>query len=157
MKLTERNCLGGTVGLTTLSVFLFLSSQTQSISANSDVCCPIKAASSEVNRGYLSTPRGREEFPWLTRNVTALQVRPAAKTPGVLNRALANSPRYREEHPELSRPAEIFVVSMRSTVPPEVAQNSALAASPRVREEFPALQRTPPSEVGEKIQIAPLK
>ena len=155
MKLPKRSCVGGALSLTTLSVFLFLPSQTQSVFANSAACCPLNAASRELNRGYLSTPRAREEFPWLTRNVTTLQIRAEAKT--MVNRALANSPRYREEHPELLRPDGTYAFITRSIVPLEVTKNSALAASPRAREEFPALQRTSVSEISEQIQIAPLK
>ena len=157
MKSSNRNCRVGTIGLSTLSVFLFVASQTQPVFADSGACCAAKAASAELNRGYLSTPRAREEFPWLTRPGVVLQPRTVAKPVRVLNRALANSPRYREEHPELLRPDGTYVLTTRSTVPPEVTRNTAFAASPRAREEFPALQRTPPSQDSEKIQIAPLK
>lgn len=158
MKASKKNYLVGTIRLSTLSVFLFVAVQTQPVFADSGACCAATAASTEPkNRGYLSTPRGREEFPWLTRPGAVLQQRPVAKPAGVSNRALANSPRYREEHPELLRPEGTYVLTTRSTVPPEVTKNTAFAASPRAREEFPALQRTPPLFNSQKIQIAPFK
>jgi len=113
-------------------------------------------ANSEPHPGYLSTPRGREEIPALTRrsfkegksNETGAAVTTS-------NRALANSPRYREENPIVIRSSGRFTVQAPS-LPPAVLKNRAFAASPRAREEFPALQRSLGVDAN-AFQVAPLK
>lgn len=131
----------------------------------SDSCCEDgakKASVASVNRGYLSTPRAREEFPWLARAGAAGE-RDRQSSKDALadlqsNRALASSPRFREEHPELLRAKGTFVVTSPTGVPAQVTKNSAFAASPRAREEFPALLRSPAGVTPDsKLQIAPLK
>jgi len=129
-------------------------------------CCAengVKSPSAGVNRAFLSSPRAREEFPWLTRGTTGLAVRvensEAAVAKRISNRALASSPRFLEEHPELLRGEGKLVFTTPSVVPAEVMKNAALVASPRTREEFPAILRTPSVvlESASKVQIAPLK
>lgn len=157
MKSIKTNHVGRKIALTTFASFLFLGGQP--VFANSDPCCANKTEAVDINRGYLSTPRAREEYPWLTRGGTALVAGKLAKPVTVTaNRALAKSPRYLEEHPELLRPAGTYVLSAGGLRPPEITKNTAWAASPRVREEFPALRRVSPSPNGDnKVQIAPLK
>lgn len=107
----------------------------------------------KLNRGYLSSPRAREEFPELARGGNERVRSEKVSTPTV-NRALANSPRYREEHPA----GALRALMSPSAIPPELIKNRAFAASPRVREEFPALQRNPaPFKGREKFEVAPLK
>jgi hypothetical protein len=158
--------LGGTVSLTTLATALFLASQSPMVIANSDTCCADAAKKSTVatvNRGYLNTPRSREEFPWLTRGGTIAESRRQSPKEALAalkgNRALASSPRFLEEHPELLRSEGTFALTRPTVVPAYVMQNSAFAASPRTREEFPALLRAPASVItpDTKLQIAPLK
>jgi hypothetical protein len=160
MKSMKRSRLEGTISLTTMVAVLFLGSQSTSVFANSDTCCCAKPAlSAALNRGYLSTPRAREEFPWLTRGGIEPGKTAAAKPVATTeNRALAKTPRYIEEHPEVLRSGKDFPVTLQSSVPAAVLQNRAFAASPRAREEFPALSRTPVIlDRDDKVQIAPLK
>ena len=165
MKSIKRSRLGGTISLSTLAAVLLLASQSSTSFAKTDSCCADvkQSAAQTLNRGYLTTPRAREEFPWLTRGGPIGETR-AKTAPEVIaalkaNRALANSPRFIEEHPELLRGAGQFTVTTPAAVPAEVLRNSALVASPRTREEFPALLRLPSaaSESDSKVQVAPLK
>ena len=103
-------------------------------------CCAPVLTQTIPHRGYLSSPRGREEFPWLARTPPEVPSQAYERPPVKQNQALANSPRFREEHPELLRPTRRLEGPALPAVPPEVLKNTALAASPRAREEFPGLR-----------------
>lgn len=117
------------------------------------------------NRAIASSPRAKEEFPWLTRNTTDPTRSPKTVTTSKSalelvkeNSALAASPRMKELYPELARPAmspSENTVATRSGITPLdiVRRNSALAASPRMKELYPELARG----AEKSIEVAPLK
>jgi hypothetical protein len=111
-------------------------------------CCSQRIGVTAQERGYLNSPRGREEFPAFARMSHSAKSRSEKRLDR--NSALARSPRFLEEHPELSRARQTATGGTVASVPLEVSGNRALAASPRAREEFPAL-RVKPCAIEEKL------
>lgn len=116
------------------------------------------------NKAVASSPRAREQFPWLawqgwTRSARAEGIPDAVRR----NSALAASPRMRELYPELARGGQ------NSTIAPErsgkgdsqlavVTSNQALAHSPRMLEQFPELKlRYLDGTTGPTFEVAPIK
>ena len=115
------------------------------------------------NRAIAASPRAKEQFPWLTRPVSAPVATPnhSETTLSVVSRhkALAASPRMLEQFPQLARVNTVKPASTSATVNTEMARvlkNRAYAASPRAIEQFPWLARgyKPATQT---IEVAPLK
>ena len=100
-------------------------------------CCSQPIGQCAQGSGYLNSPRGREEFPWLARKANLEKARSEKLVAVERNSALGRSPRFIEEHPELLRSARVATIGTVVRAPLEISSNKALAASPRAREEFP--------------------
>ena len=117
------------------------------------------------NRAIAASPRAKEQFPWLTRQVsTSVPTTSRSETTLSIvsrNRALAASPRMLEQFPQLARVNTVKPASTSTSVNSEMAKvlkNSAYAASPRAKEQFPWLARGyRPQSTTETIEVAPLK
>ena len=119
------------------------------------------------NKAVASSPRAREQFPWLAWQgwpQTASSPR-AEGVPASIkqNLAFASSPRMREQFPELARAGSQTTVAARQTSGGEsqlaaVLKNRALARSPRMLEKFPELKlRYLDGSTSPAFEIAPLK
>lgn len=110
------------------------------------------------NHGVASSPRAREEFPWLTRSAvaTVATTKTSALPAEFKNRALAASPRTIEDFPELGRPAQP-ARRWDSQGTSAAIGNRGLAASPRALEDFPELARSRSAVPEKSFEIAPLK
>ena len=120
------------------------------------------------NRAVATSPRAKEEFPWLarggnepTRSKEAVTTSRSALADVKGHPALANSPRMKELFPELARPAvspSAVATRNENNALTEVRRNRALAASPRMKEQFPELARGVSANGAEKsFEIAPVK
>jgi hypothetical protein len=117
------------------------------------------------NRAIAASPRAKEQFPWLTRQPSAVRSTSRAEIVSTIkkNHAFAASPRMIEQFPELARgeqPTTIASSKSGSGVNPYtlVTKNRAFAASPRALEQFPWLARGYQAEPAKQsVEIAPLK
>lgn len=117
------------------------------------------------NRAIAASPRAKEQFPWLTRQV--LPVRSTSRAEVVANikknRAVAASPRMIEQFPELARgeqPTTVASSKSGSGVNPytSLTKNRSFAASPRALEQFPWLARGYKFDPAtQSFEVAPLK
>lgn len=117
------------------------------------------------NRAIAASPRAKEQFPWLTRQVLPVRSTPRAEVVSTIkkNRAFAASPRMIEQFPELARsaqPASVASAKSGSSVSQfsAVTKNRAFAASPRAIEQFPWLARGYNFDPAKQsFEVAPLK
>lgn len=115
------------------------------------------------NRAVAASPRAKEQFPWLTRQLSS-PAQPATNAKSALsavkeNRSLATSPRMLERFPELARAGQpVAVVSGYSvsgaSAFAKAMNNRSFATSPRMLELAHAYGFQPAEK---PVEAAPLK